>query len=84
MNPPRLNLPLTALALLAGWAPVVVGQVEPRRSKAAQTDPSRRAARAGRFECDPLPSRDGSLPDRGHLAEGQGRAGGASRNQAGA
>jgi osmotically-inducible protein OsmY len=36
MNLPRLSLSFTALALLAGGTPVVVGQVEPRRPAAAQ------------------------------------------------
>jgi osmotically-inducible protein OsmY len=43
MNPPRLSLPLTALALLAGGTSVVVAQVEPRRAtpdqRAASTSP---------------------------------------------
>jgi osmotically-inducible protein OsmY len=36
MNPPRLSLPFSALALLAGGTSVVVGQVEPRRVPPAQ------------------------------------------------
>ena len=36
MNSPRLSLPFTALALLAGGTSVVVGQVEPRRVPSAQ------------------------------------------------
>ena len=43
MNPPRLSLPLTALALLAGGTSVVVAQVDPADS-ARSTEPQRAAA----------------------------------------
>jgi BON domain len=38
MNPLRLSLPFFVLAMLAAEAPVVVGQVQPRRATAAHAD----------------------------------------------